>query len=627
MNRKQTVFGVCAAVLVAASVYKMAASPAAEPTLSPAALAVSRDGKSLFIACATARQVVVFNVASRRITSKIAVPDEPTGLTLSNDGARLFVTCSAPESRVGVIDVAKGKVIETSPAGHSAMSPVLSPDGKTLFVCNRFNNDVSFIDVAAKKEVRRVKVQREPVSAALTKDGRFLLVANHLHNGRADVDFVAAVVSVIDVNAGKVVKELQLPNGSSSLQNIRISPDGKYAAVTHLIGHHQAPTSQLERGWINTNAATIIDIRKMGIVNSVLLDGVSKGAANPWGVAWTNDGSKLLATHAGTHELSVTDFPALLAKLALLPVKLEGVKTVNYVAGSSTQEDVPTDLSFLGNVRQMLKLPKLDRGPRAVAVVGSTAYTANYYSDTLSVFDLAVPANNPESIALGAKQEANAIRRGEAYFHDASLCFQGWQSCASCHPGNARTDGMNWDLLNDGVGNPKNVKSMLLSHRTPPAMSLGVRETAETAVRSGIKHIQFSEQPAHVPAAIDEYLKALKPIPSPYLVKGQLSAAALRGREIYNSKAVGCAVCHPAGMLTDLKEYEVGTAGRFDGGFEKWDTPTLVEIWRTAPYLHDGSAATMRDVLTGKNPKDKHGKTSQLTPQQIKDLEEYVLSL
>jgi hypothetical protein len=45
------------------------------------------------------------------------------------------------------------------------------------------------------------------------------------------------------------------------------------------------------------------------------------------------------------------------------------------------------------------------------------------------------------------------------------------------------------------------------------------------------------------------------------------------------------------------------------------------------PYLHDGSAVTVKDVLTTRNPKDEHGKTSQLTPQQIEDLAEYVLSL
>jgi cytochrome c peroxidase len=58
-----------------------------------------------------------------------------------------------------------------------------------------------------------------------------------------------------------------------------------------------------------------------------------------------------------------------------------------------------------------------------------------------------------------------------------------------------------------------------------------------------------------------------------------------------------------------------------------FDTPTLVECWRTAPYLHDGSAATMKNVLTEKNAGDPHGVTSHLTPQEIEDLAAYVSSL
>jgi hypothetical protein len=57
------------------------------------------------------------------------------------------------------------------------------------------------------------------------------------------------------------------------------------------------------------------------------------------------------------------------------------------------------------------------------------------------------------------------------------------------------------------------------------------------------------------------------------------------------------------------------------------DTPTLIECWRTAPYLHDGRAATMRDVLGEANPDDRHGRTSGLTPIELSDLAEYVLSL
>ena len=84
------------------------------------------------------------------------------------------------------------------------MAPVLSPDGKTLFVCNRFDNDISLIDLETGKEQCRIPVQREPVAAAISRDGRFLLVANLLHTGPADAELVAAVVSVIDTAARKV---------------------------------------------------------------------------------------------------------------------------------------------------------------------------------------------------------------------------------------------------------------------------------------------------------------------------------------------------------------------------------------------------------------------------------------
>ncbi len=57
-----------------------------------------------------------------------------------------------------------------------------------------------------------------------------------------------------------------------------------------------------------------------------------------------------------------------------------------------------------------------------------------------------------------------------------------------------------------------------------------------------------------------------------------------------------------------------------------FDTPTLVEVWRTAPYLYDGRAVTMKEVLTKHNAGDKHGKTSTLTKEQINDLAEFVLS-
>jgi YVTN family beta-propeller protein len=614
-----------AAVWAVATTTLVTGLQAADPPLSPTALVATKDGATLYIACATGDRVLRFDTASRSVTASIPLPAPPLGLALSADESRLLVTCAAPQSLVCVLDTASGTVAALLPAGHSSTAPVLSPDGRTLYVCNRFNDDVSFLDLETRQELRRVKVRREPIAAALTQDGKFLLVANHLHDGRADLDYVAAVVSVIDTALAEVVKELTLPNGSGVLQDLRVSPDGQYAVVTHLLGRYQLPTTQLERGWMNTNAKTIIRLDRLEVVNTVLLDSVDSGAANPWGIAWSADSATLAVTHAGTHELSVIAFPDLLAKLAKLPAEPQAGQATDYTAASRSQTDVPNDLAFLVGLRQRLKLPATDRGPRAVVLLGTRAYVANYFSDTLAVVDVASQYPRWESIPLGPKPVMNIVRLGEFYFHDAEICFQGWQSCASCHPGDARVDALNWDLLNDGMGNPKNNKSMLLSHRTPPSMSMGIRETAETAVRAGLRHILFTVQPDAVPEAMDEYLKALEPVPSPYLVDGQLSPAALRGKQVFEQ--ANCAACHPAPLFTDLQPYDVGTRGPLDRPNDIFDTPTLIELWRTAPFLHDGSAATLREVLTSRNPDDQHGKTKDLNDDQIRDLVEYLLSL
>jgi cytochrome c peroxidase len=135
----------------------------------------------------------------------------------------------------------------------------------------------------------------------------------------------------------------------------------------------------------------------------------------------------------------------------------------------------------------------------------------------------------------------------------------------------------------------------------------------------------FSQPREEVATAIDEYLKSLRLVPSPYLVHGNLSKAAKRGEKLFSK--TGCATCHVPGLYTDLHPHDVGTRAAFDGQTDKFYTTTLIEVWRTAPYLHDGSAATIRDVLTTRNPDGLHSEVSGLSNQEIDDLCKYVLSL
>jgi cytochrome c peroxidase len=188
-------------------------------------------------------------------------------------------------------------------------------------------------------------------------------------------------------------------------------------------------------------------------------------------------------------------------------------------------------------------------------------------------------------------------------------------------------DGLRWDLLNDGMGNPKRTRSLVNSYRIHPVMSMGVRESFDVAVLAGIKFILFAVFPDEDVEALKAYLRSVRTEPSPYLTAdGQLSPAAQRGKKLFAGPA-RCAECHNGPLYTDLEAYDVGTLGELDQEGNVFYTTRLTEVYRTAPYLHDGRAVTMKEVLTTYNPQDKHGVTSNLTEQEIADLAEYVLSL
>jgi DNA-binding beta-propeller fold protein YncE len=564
----------------------------------------------VFVAEYTASGVAEVDLDSGKVIRQLNVPLPPTGLALDSPRNLLYVTGEAPEGSVTVLNLKTGAVSSTLSAGHTPVAPVLSPDGKTLFVCNRFNNNVALYDVASGRELTRIPMIREPIAAAMTPDGKILVVANHLPNMPANKDVVAAAVSLIDTGTRTVVAQLLLPNGSSSLRGVCVSPDGKFAYVTHILGHFQLPTTQLERGWMNTSALSIIDLGTRKIVTTVLLDDVDLGAANPWGVACSADGAWIYVAHAGTHEVSAINRTALHGKLeALAAGKKSGF--------SATLEDVTSDLSFLVDLRQRIKLP--GNGPRGLVVAGPRVVVSQYFSGDLAVVRPEAPGfSKVQMIPLGPQVPLTTVRQGEIFFHDAQLCFQHWQSCSSCHP-DSRVDALNWDLLNDGIGNPKNTRTMVYTHRMMPVMSLGKRDTAEAAVRSGLKFIQFCVRPEEDAIALDAYLKSLTPVPSPKLIKGSFSPAAERGKALFLK--VGCTNCHSGPLFTDMKSHDVGTSDGIDKG-KAFVTPRWVEVWRTAPYLHDGSALTVKEAFQRCSGKIAAG----LKPQEQDDLAEFVLS-
>ena len=601
-----------AGIVAGLSLASVALAGAARPTYqSPYAVVMAADGSRLYVAHHTGGVVSVVDPRGRKVVGKVGVGGAPAGLALSPDGKTLYVA-DAPTGSVAVVDVATAKVRSRIDAGRSAYGLALSRDGRRLFVCERFLNRVSVVDTAS-RSVTRLEASREPLFCTLTPDGRTLCVSNLLPLGPATDQDNASTVDLYETAGGKRVATLRLPSGATDVHQVACSPDGKWAYVVHVLARFNIAPTQLERGWINNSCLTIIDLQGRRILASLLLDEVSRGHANPFGAAVAPDGKTLAVGFAGSHDVALIDLPGLHEALAKEP-KERLPQLVN-------------ELSLLRRYEVIRRASSGGSGPRGLAFgpEGKTLFAANYYSDTLGVVDVG-RARLSGTVALGPRVEPDTLRRGEMLFNDARICFQQWQSCASCHP-EGRVDGLNWDLLNDGIGNPKNARTMLDTHRTPPVMASAVRGSAEVAVRAGLRYILFHAVDEDEAKPIDEYLKSLEPVPSPYRARdGSLSAAARRGERVFRSSEAGCASCHSGELYTDLKQHGVGTRGPLDRR-DKFDNPSLRELWRTGPYLHDGRAVTLRDVLTKCNQGDRHGRTSHLGPQQLGDLIAYLLSL
>lgn len=524
-----------------------------------------------------------------------SLPEPATGVvTIQN---KAYVTSSYATGSLSCFEIdGEQKTLFSTPTGMGACSPVVSADSKVIYVCNRYKATISEVDATTGEVLREVDVLREPCAATLSADGKKLYVNNFLPMQRADVDYVSAAVSVIDCNTFKKINDITLCNGSNALRGIATSPDGKYIFVSHNLGRYQVPTSQLQQGWMNTNAVSVIDAQNDKFIGSISLDEPDRGAGGVWDIA-CND-KHLIVSQSGTHDISIIDYPAMIARFEAY----EDYSKLDY------------DLYFMRDIRT--RLPLAGNGPRSLSIKDGVAYIPTYFSDTLNIVNIA--EQKSDFIAYNPSRIEAPADRGEKAFNDAALCYQNWQSCNGCHPGDGRADAMNWDLMNDGIGNPKNCKSMLYSFDTPKCMISGIRDHAGLAVRAGYKFIQFCDIPEDKAVDVDEYIRSLKPLPSPYLVDGKLSEKAEYGRKVFEKYS--CAECHSGKYYTDMQTHRIGEDVEFEQG---WDTPTLVEVWRTAPYLFDGRATTMFDVFYT----HRHGIEGKISRKDAEALAEYVNSL
>ncbi len=249
------------------------------------------------------------------------------------------------------------------------------------------------------------------------------------------------------------------------------------------------------------------------------------------------------------------------------------------------------------------------------------------------------------------------VLRGKQLFNDSfdrRLAGDGYLACAHCHL-DGDSDRFVWDFTDRGEG-LRNTISLLgragVGHG-PMHWSANFDEVQdfEHDIRGHFGGLGLMSEQAFAQAdtplgppkaglsddldALAAYVGSLSlDLASPHAG----GAAAERGRVIFAD--AGCADCHRGPALTDSGLdaegepvlHDVGTLGpgsgqRLGAPLTGLDTPTLHGLWHSAPYLHDGSAPTLRAVLVDRNPDDRHGRTRDLTETQLNDLEAHLLSL
>lgn len=243
---------------------------------------------------------------------------------------------------------------------------------------------------------------------------------------------------------------------------------------------------------------------------------------------------------------------------------------------------------------------------------------------------------------------AALVELGRALFFDPVISSTGTTSCATCHrPQTAFTDNEARGKSDSGQPTLRRTQTLLgIGHARPPFDWDGRAATLEAQAVSSIGIGSMSLFPSKTPVKVDEimarlrdrkdyvekfkaafpdgaikidnavialaaYQRTIEPGEAPFdrFVEGEdgaISNSAKRGFALFNGKA-RCAPCHGGWRFTDDLFHDIGTSTTDRGrGAElkknekmqfAFKTPTLREVARRAPYMHDGGMATLREVL------------------------------
>jgi len=585
--------------------------------LSPGELAVSPDGRRLYVVCEKRYELRVVDTATGRVLKTVPVGHIPRGLSVSADGKQVYVANSWDDT-VSVIDAQKLAGVVTLKTGFEPISAVADKKGETLYVANRLSSDISVIDLRSGKEIKRLEAGRGASYLALSADGT-RLYCTHIYpaiNARRGPP--ESEITVINTVTRRVVDRVSLHN-SAGVFHLALASDGQFGVAALLRPKNLVPLAHVEHGGAFVNSIVLFGPRIEAAV-PLPIDELDRYFALPFSTAITPDRTKLFVSSAGSNTVTTINVPALLK--------------FSRTAGKTAANDLSAAANYV------TARISVGRNPRGIVLSpdGRHLYVANRMDDTISVIDTG-RAKVISTFDLGGPKTSTPLRRGEQLFNDARFSFQGQFSCASCHL-DTTFDGLEWDLEPDGFGvdivDNRSIESLM---GTQPYKWNGGNPDLPTECGPRTEKYFYRSQSFDTTQLTDlvAFVLSLPSRPNRHRSPdGQLTAAQERGKAIFervkakNGKQIPennrCYSCHSGPKYTNNNSFDVGT-GRSTDRSPLVDTPQLFDVAYSAPYLHDGNARSLEEIWTIFNPKDQHGVTNDLTKDELNDLIEYLRTL
>jgi YVTN family beta-propeller protein len=558
-----------------------------------------------------------------RVLKKIDVGRMPHSVVVSADQKTAYVSNQWADN-IFVIDLEQRQVTDTLAGGSGPAGMVISPDEAYLYVVNSYSSDISIFDLESQKERRRLKAGNNPVSIAFTPDGIHAYITSRRTKSVPYEMTPITELTVTTHRSQRVIERIMFED-AYIMENVAVTPSGDLAISTLIRPKNLIPSIQVDRGWMMTNGIGIIERKEEGKRVQLLLDEPNQYYADPFDIVIAPDGKRAYVSHSGVDMITVVD-----------------LDEIRKLLQESTDEELSTYANHLG-ISSRYVIGRIHTGANPTGLElspdGGKLYVAERLDDRIAVINTETWVTE-KRISLEGPKRVTVARQGRQLFHHAGHTFQDQYACYTCHP-DEHEDGLVYNMAARDMGrNLANVQTLRDIDEIPPYKWNGKNQTIYK--QDGMRFstvLTRTESFSHKELdALVAYIRTgIKNPPNlRYNPNGELTEAQQRGKEIYyrTHDNLGneipednrCYTCHPPPYFTNMQMTDVGTLSETDDPM-LFDVPQLNNIYESAPYLHDGKAATLEELWTKFNDEDKHGRANDMSKDQLNDLVEYLKSL